>query len=132
MRLLFDTHVWVWALECPDRLSESFRRTAGAAGNEIFVSAASTMELARLAEAGRLIFSTPLREWVTKSRALLRAGEVPVDDDVAMDAYELPEFAHRDPIDRLLVATARRHDMALVTADRVLLGYRHLRTIKPG
>lgn len=127
MRLLLDTHVWVWTQEDPGRLGPRTKRLVLGAEHENGVSPISTLEIARLIAAGEIQLSIALAEWVTRSMADLAAHTVAMDHDVAMEAYSLPGAFHRDPADRVLVATARRGGMTLVTADDRILSYPHVR-----
>ena len=128
MRLLLDTHVWVWTQEQPERLGPRTKRLVLGAEHENGVSPISTLELARLAVAGEIELSIALADWVTRSMADLAVHTIAMSHEVAMEAYALPGSFHRDPADRVLVATARRNGMTLVTADDRILAYPHVRT----
>lgn len=125
MKVLLDTHVWIWSQEQPDELGEKTRRLLVDSSTEILVSAISTLEIARMASAGRLILTKELRHWVRDGLRSLEARSVSVDHDIAMESYRIPEPFHRDPADRLLVATARIEGCTLLTADRLILDYAH-------
>jgi PIN domain nuclease of toxin-antitoxin system len=128
VRLLLDTHVWVWTQEEPERLGPRAKRLVLGAEHENGVSPVSTLEIARLIAAGELELSIALSEWVAHSMADLSAHTVAVSHEVAMEAYALPGTFHRDPADRVLVATARQEGLTLVTADDRILAYAHVRT----
>lgn len=123
--MLLDTHVWVWLVgDVAGKLGpRARRRLAGAGAGALSVSAASVFEIAALHTAGRLRFSQPVERWVDES--IRRSGfrVLSFDHGVAMDAGLAPASALPDPIDRVLVATARAHDLALVTCDRAILDY---------
>jgi len=123
--MLLDTHVWVWLVGDVDgRLGARTRRRLGAARpGALTVSAASVFEIGALHTAGRLQFTRPLEAWIDES--IVRSGfrVLGIDRDIATDASMIPAAALPDPIDRLLVATARAHGLSLVTRDRVILGY---------
>ena len=128
MRLLLDTHVWVWTQEEPQRLGPRTKRLVLGVEHENGVSPISTVEIARLLAAGEIDLSVALAEWVARSMADLAAHTIAVSHEVAMEAYALPGTFHRDPADRVLVATARRDGLTLVTADDRILAYPHVRT----
>jgi PIN domain nuclease of toxin-antitoxin system len=88
----------------------------------------STLEIARLVAAGEIELSIALADWVARSMDDLAANTVTMSHEVAMEAYALPGSFHRDPADRVLVATARRDERTLVTADDRILAYPHVRT----
>jgi PIN domain nuclease of toxin-antitoxin system len=129
MNVLLDTHVWVWSQESPDQLGKRTTATLLDAENSLFISTISTLEIARLLALDRLRFAMDLQAWLTQSLRLLMATTTMVSHEVAMEAYRLPEPFHRDPADRVLVATARVHGMRLATADERLLDYLHVQTI---
>jgi len=86
----------------------------------------STLEISRLVAAGDIELSMPLSDWIAQSMADLSAQTVSVSHEVAMEAYALPGAFHRDPAGRLLVATARRNGLTIVTADERVLAYPHV------
>ena len=128
MRLPLDTHVWVWTQEEPERLGPRAKRLVLGAEHENGVSPMSTLEIARLVATGEIALSIALAEWITRSMADLGAHTIAVSHEVAMEAYALPGTFHRDPADRVLVATARKDGLTLVTADDRILAYPHVRT----
>ncbi len=129
MNLLLDTHVWVWAIEAPERLGPKTRRRLAAPANPRAICAVSALELARLAWAGDLLLQMPLPEWVRQTLADLRADSLPVTPEIALEAYRLPEPFHRDPADRQIVACARLHQLTLATADERILKWKHVATV---
>jgi len=128
VRLLLDTHVWIWAQEQPERLGPRTKRLLTGAEHENAVCPISTLEIARLVAAGDVRLSIPLAEWIAQSMATLAAHTLAMSHDVAIEAYALPGTFHRDPADRLLVAAARRNGLTLVSADDRILAYPHVRT----
>ncbi len=123
MNLLLDTHVWVWTQEAPERIGPAAMVALAEGNNTIFVSTISTLEIARLVDGGLLAIKGSLNRWIMRSLELILARTIEVSHAVALEAYALPRTFHRDPADRLLVATARRHDLTLVTADERILAY---------
>ena len=128
MRVLLDTHVWIWTQEQPERLGPRTKRLLIGAEHENAVCPISTLEISRLVAATEIRLSMPLAEWVVESMADLAAQTVSMSHEVAMEAYALPGAFHRDPADRILVAAARRNGLTLVTADDRILSYPHVRT----
>ena len=124
--MLLDTHVWIWLVtDEPGRLGPRTRRTLQrAVGTQApSVSAASALEIAALHTAGRLQFTLPVERWIRESIARAGLRVLDVDGDVAIDAGLIPAAALADPLDRLLVATAREYQVSLVTRDRRILDY---------
>ena len=125
--MLLDTHTWIWAADGGAKLGSKARRlldrTSVRTPGSLCISAVSAFEIAALHTAGRLQLSLPVERWIRESiqRAYLRTLDV--TRDISVDAGFIPARALPDPIDRWLVATAREHEMPLVTADRAILGY---------
>ena len=127
MRLLLDTHVFVWTQEDPRRLGPQTRRSLLDPNNDLCVSPFSTLELARLVYSGKLILKAGLDVWLTNAINLLQARSLSFDHRVAEEAYALPGAFHKDPADRVLVSTARVECATLITADDLILKYPHVR-----
>jgi PIN domain nuclease of toxin-antitoxin system len=124
--VLLDTHVWIWAAaDMPKTLGPKARRALArqAALGHLAVSAASAFEIAALFTAGRLKLNQPADRWIRESldRGALRV--IDVTTAIASDAGAIPASQLADPLDRLLVATARDRDLPLVTCDRAVLDY---------
>lgn len=129
MSFLLDTHVWIWTQEQPDSIGAGSRSLLETTTDELCVSAVSSLEIARLVAGGLLELRGSLDRWVRSAVDSIEARSIDVDHRVAIEAYELPGRFHKDPADRLLVATARLHDLTLVTADERILAYRSVRTL---
>jgi PIN domain nuclease of toxin-antitoxin system len=119
MKLLLDTHIWLWSVANSERLSRRLFRAINDPRNELWISPISTWEIVVLYEKGRLKLADGPESWAQKamSRAPLREAPVTHEIELATRSVALP---HRDPADRLLVATALIHGLTLVTADRYL------------
>ena len=129
MSFLLDTHVWIWTQEQPDSIGSDSRVLLETTTHELCVSAVSSLEIARLVACGLLELRGSLDRWVRSAVDSIEARSIDVDHRVAIEAYKLPGRFHKDPADRLLVATARLHDLTLVTADERILAYRSVRTL---
>jgi PIN domain nuclease of toxin-antitoxin system len=114
---LLDTHAIHWWSAEPDRFSPPARRTLKAA-DELLVAAVSWYELAWLAERRRIIIDVPIRSWLEGLGAQVRT--VGVTPAIAASAAALPSSFPRDPMDRLIYATAIEHGVKLVTRDRAI------------
>jgi PIN domain nuclease of toxin-antitoxin system len=126
---LLDTHVWIWTQEQPDALGSASRALLEATAEELCVSAVSSLEIARLVTGGLVELKGSLDRWVRSAIDSLEARSIDIDHQIAIEAYKLPGRFHKDPADRLLVATARLRDLTLVTADERILAYRSVRTL---
>lgn len=100
-----------------------------ASPGDVFVSAISVAELACLQERGKISLKQHWRRWWTT--LLTRTGWtcLPITAEIMAEAYSLPPPIHRDPADRILIATARQERLTLVTTDRKILGYSHVPTV---
>ena len=119
MRLLLDTHIWLWNSLSPDRLSHRVDRAINDPRNELWISPISTWEIVVLYEKGRLKLADGPALWVQKAMSLAPLQEAPVTHEIALATRSIG-LPHGDPADRLLAATALIHGLTLVTADRNL------------
>lgn len=128
MNLLLDTHVLVWAESLDERLGSQTRSLLLDPSNTLFVSPVTTLELSRLITLSRLTLRKSLADWLDAARLHLAFQDAPFTHSVAMESYSLPGVFHKDPADRMLVATARELNCMLVTADDLILGYPNVLT----
>ena len=126
MRILLDTHVWIWSQESPEQLGPDAQSTVADEANALFVSTTSSLEISRLVWGGRLTLAGRLEAWISESLNALLAETIPLTHEIAITAYNLPGEFHRDPADRMLAATAIVHDLTFMTADERILSYPHL------
>lgn len=117
MRLLLDTHGWLWMRAEPERLADSSRRLLRDPANELFLSAASAWEIAIKFAAGKLRLPQPPAAFIAQRLAEDQAVALPILHAHALRAGELPPH-HRDPFDRLLIAQAQIEGLTVLTADR--------------
>ena len=122
MRLLLDTHALVWALAEPDRLSSRARAAVSNPASVVYVSMASAWELAILQGLDRVRLGAPLEAIFTEGLAALRIRLLPIQLPHVTAVAALPRH-HRDPFDRLLLATALTEKLALVSCDRAFEQY---------
>ena len=128
MRLLLDTHIWIWSLLEPARLSRRVRAELETPGNELWLSPVSVWELLVLIEKGRVEVDKDPVPWVAEVSRAVVLREAALTHDVALES-RVVDLPHQDPADRFLVATARVYDLTLVTADDRLLGSRRIATL---
>ena len=116
MKLLLDTHIWVWSVADESRLTDTVRRTLADPSHERWISAISAWEVLILAERGRLILEPDARSWVRQALADAPVREAPVTIDVAL-ASRAVRLGNQDPADRFIAASAMVFGLTLVTAD---------------
>ena len=120
MTALLDTHVLIWWLQGGGPLSPAQRRVLNAADGDspLRVSDISLCEVATLHSLGRIRLTIPLREWLEKATAPPLVRRHGISPAIAAEVAALPDSFHRDPADRILVATARILGATLLTHDR--------------
>jgi PIN domain nuclease of toxin-antitoxin system len=125
MKLLLDTHIWLWVVHDPKRLGKRLLQELKNEANELWLSPISTWEVLTLNFKGRVHLHGNLAEWL--ARATAGTHEAPLTHEIALAARQLP--LHQDPADRILAATAQVLDLILATADERLLGLGDIRTL---
>jgi PIN domain nuclease of toxin-antitoxin system len=132
--LLLDTHVWIWLVRGEGRLPRSAleRMFAAAGARSMYLSVMSIWEVSLLDARGRISLNLPCLAWVRTALGRSAALMAPLTPEIAVESNQLPDRFHIDPIDRILVATARVEDLTLLTRDRAIPDYGargHLRTL---
>jgi PIN domain nuclease of toxin-antitoxin system len=120
MRLLLDTHIWLWSLVERNRLSQRVIKELGDSENELWLSPISIWELVVLYHKRRISLDQEVDAWLTHKLSAVPLREAPVTYEVARETGRL-RLAHRDPADRFLLATAKVFELTLVTAHVHLL-----------
>lgn len=122
MKLLLDTHVWLWMQAAPGRLSEPTRAMIEDTSNEVLLSAASAWEISIKFALGKLVLPVAPAEYVPSRMARSGTAGLPVMHRHALYVATLPP-RHRDPFDRILVAQTELERAVLVTANTVFNRY---------
>ena len=134
--LLLDTHVWLWLVAGSSELSIEARNMIdrAVAGGSLRIAAISLREIALLASRGRIVLGKSIGLWLEEALADPDPVIDPLGPQIAIESHALPNAFHRDPADRLIVATARVTNATLMTCDRRILDYAargHLSAIAP-
>lgn len=130
--IVIDTHVLVWWVSGSNSLSSSAENTIKntlANDSEVIVSSISAWEIAMLIEKGRLVLSMDVESWLNEVSQIDGLRFIPVDNEIGIKSTVLPGSFHKDPADRMIVATARKLAIPLVTADEKIINYEHVKTI---
>jgi PIN domain nuclease of toxin-antitoxin system len=129
--IVLDTHVLIWWLTTPTKLTPAARKAIkqATAENTIAVSTISILEIATAVRRQRLLFNVPVAQWLADLRLLPELRLEPVNADIAQQAGSWGDEMHGDPADRLIAATAITLGAALITADAKLRASPALRTI---
>ncbi len=131
MRILLDTHVWWWWVTGEPGLSAAQKRALAKAGPDapLELSDVSLWEVATLVSLGRLAVTMPIRDWLEAAAAPPLVQRRGISPAVAAEVAALPDTFHRDPADRIIVATARVHDATLLTRDKRIVDAKLVTTI---
>ena len=122
MKYLLDTEVWLWSLAEPDRLNAKTRNLLARGDEELFLSAASSWEIAIKFALGKLPLPEPPASYVPKRMEAQGIRALPVEHSHALRVSMLPQH-HRDPFDRLIIAQAEAERMTILTADAAFKQY---------
>jgi PIN domain nuclease of toxin-antitoxin system len=124
--IVLDTHAWIWTVDGDTRSigRRSRQMIARAEAREaVRISVATVFEIVALHAAGRLRLAKPPEQWIDDSLDLAGVRLAEVTRTVAVDAGLIPRAALADPLDRLIVATARQLGATLLSADAAILEY---------
>jgi len=128
--IVLDTHIWVWWVDDSQQLRDRQRQIIqDNVQRGLGVSAISCWEVAKLVEYGRLELACAVEEWMEQATAYPGMQLLELTRQIAIESAKLPGSFHRDPADQIIVATARVYDIPLLTADRRILQYQHVRTL---
>ena len=130
--ILLDTHVLVWWIQGDSGLlspKASAAISSEMQDGEIALSSITAWEIAMLVSRGRLALSMDAVVWLSIVEEINGVKFIPVNNEIAVMAVHLPGDFHKDPADRLIVATARKLGVAIVTADENIRAYQHVQTI---
>ena len=129
--IVLDTHTLVWWVTYDPSLSKKAKAAIERerAGGGVVVSAISAWEIAMLVERETLAFSMDVENWLATVQQIPGVRFAPVDVDISTKSVRLPGEFHKDPADRLIVATARKFAAPLVTKDLKIRAYAHVKTI---
>ena len=129
--IVLDTHTWIWFISKPEVLSKRAKKAVSAAVEEksVLISSISAWEVALLVIKKRLTLSLDVTDWIAKSEGLPFIQFIEISNSIAVKSVNLPQPLHPDPADRIIIATALSAGVPLVTKDKKLLNYPHVKTI---
>ena len=130
MRLLLDTCAIIWFAEAASDLSPQAYEAIAHPENQTYVSPVSLMEIACLVQRNRIRLTEDWRVWWRRQLDVNGWSARAITSEIAAEAFSLLEPIHRDPADRLLIATARIEDMTLITGDHLILDYPYVHTLR--
>ena len=122
MKYLLDTQIWLWSLVSPDRMGGEIARIVDDPENTLALSAASTWEISIKYRLGKLPLPEPPEAFVLPRLTRDGIESLPIEHHHAAKVTSLPDH-HKDPFDRLLIATAQADSMTILTSDRQFQPY---------
>jgi PIN domain nuclease of toxin-antitoxin system len=122
MRLLLDTHVFLWFIAGDHQLPKSFRGAIEDLANEKFLSVASIWEAVIKCQTGKLHFPAPPETYLPQQRDANGIQPLPIEEAALLHLGKLPPL-HRDPFDRILIAQAIQHNLQILTVDSAVRSY---------
>ncbi|SRR5579875_1031013 len=122
MRVLLDTHTFLWWITDSYRLSSHAREIITKGDNELLVSAATGWEIAIKAQLGRIHLPDKPELFIAKQLNLNSMQALPIHMSHALHVYNLPQY-HNDPFDRMIIAQAQLENLPILTADRQMAKY---------
>ncbi len=122
MRILLDTEAWLWSLTEPERLNAKARTLIADRANTLYLSAASSWEIAIKSALGKLPLPESPVTYIPSRMAAQGINSLPIEHAHALRIYDLPAH-HRDPFDRLIIAQSQIENLPVMTADRIFKDY---------
>lgn len=122
MRLILDTHVFLWYITADPKLPAAFRAASRDPANEVYLSVASIWEAVIKYQLGKLPLPEPPADYLPRQRDAHGIASLPIDEGAMSHLAQLPPI-HRDPFDRLLVAQALQHGLTIATVDADVVAY---------
>jgi len=122
MKLLLDTHIFIWWVDQPENLSLAALSALEDEANELLLSVASVWEMQIKIQLGKLKLSLPLKELINNQQETNDLMVSPVALTHVLALNSLP-FHHKDPFDRLLIAQSIEEKLTIVTADSQFSAY---------
>jgi PIN domain nuclease of toxin-antitoxin system len=122
VRLLLDTHIFLWFLDADERLQRSCRDAITQPDNQVFLSAVSVWEATVKNQLGKLPLPNAPDPYLSEARVRHRISSLSLTEECVRHLVEIPAL-HRDPFDRMLVCQAIEHSLTLVTDDPIIRRY---------
>lgn len=128
MKLLLDTHIFLWLIDDSQRLSNEYRQIIQNPHNEKFLSVVSIWECVIKYQTGKLNFPSSPETYLPMQRREHLIKTLNVDENSIAQLINLPPL-HKDPFDRLIISQALQHDLVLMKEDRAVLAYSEIKVV---
>ncbi len=130
LKYLIDTCVWLRLVDSPETLSPEARDILSDANQyPVGLATISIWEVARKESLGKLSLSQSSKEWLRDASHLSGIELIDLTDSIAWESCHLPGDFHRDPADQIIVASARCHNLILITTDGKIIEYPNVKTV---
>jgi PIN domain nuclease of toxin-antitoxin system len=126
--LLLDTHTFIWLASQREKLSAKVLELIENELDGLFISSITAVEIGLLSGAGKIDTYGSSEKFIQKNQKLFGIHEIPVDVEIGIASTQLPQI-HRDPFDRILIATAQKHNMTILTKDRIIPTYPKVKAV---
>jgi PIN domain nuclease of toxin-antitoxin system len=130
MRIILDTHIFLWLIDEDPRLTEDKAQIIINPENEVFLSVASVWECVIKHQIGKLQFPQSPEIYLPQQRSKHLIKSLEISEDTIKRLVKLP-MIHKDPFDRLIICQSLEWDLTIVTEDRAILNYPHLNLYLP-
>ena len=128
--ILLDTHTWIWSHSQTKLLSAKVKKLIMRSQiDQRTIASISIWEFAMMVSKGRINLKIDPRRWLTEAITKSGLHVIELTPEIAMDSCHLPGDFHQDPADRIIVATARTHNLMLLTKDRKIIEYPHVNAV---
>lgn len=129
--VVIDTHTLLWWVSGDEQLSKAAAKAINdaLAKSEVIISSITIWEISMLIEKNRISLSMDIESWAKEVAEIKGVRFIPVDNEIGIKSTKLPGEFHKDPADRIIVATARKLAVPLVTIDEKIIQYPHVQTI---
>lgn len=124
VNILLDTHMLLWYAEGTNLSDQEIMIMEKARkSNQLFISAITIWEIAMLVQKEKIALSIDLNEWVDKVLSLPKINLLDLSIPILLQSCNLPQLLHKDPADRMIIATARSNDLHIMTHDQKIINY---------
>ena len=129
--IVLDTNALIWWASNSERLSRKAKKAIEEAERKkaLYISSISILEIYILVKKNKIKFNTSVDSWLEKVESLPYVNFVPMDNKIAVQSVNLPDLLHKDPADRIIIATALNIGAKLITSDRKIINYKKVQTV---
>ena len=125
MKILLDTHIFLWFITANKRLSDEYIDSISNKNNDVYLSVASIWECIIKQQIGKLNFPQEASEYLSQKRLLHNINSLSIDENSLKHLAKLPKI-HNDPFDRIIICQSLEHKMVLITVDKKIKKYKRI------